>query len=198
MKYFLSLSLLIFLSFPVMAKEQPPVRGFIWGLPKEIIKEYESGRFVAEESNVIDGDTHEVVFFRDKIRDLYTNIGYEFLNGKLWRVQIFVENRYNEQQNLIRDLLTVQTDLNSRFGEPTAQDMKWFNKRNYDYPDAWGWSVFRKELIMTSLWQEGETDVTTYLGAKEKYNPELIVTYVHRPTKIEIDQKEQQDLFLLP
>lgn len=198
MKHFLFFSLLIFLSFPVTAKEQPPVRGFIWGLPKEIIKEYEAGDFVAEESNEVDGDTHEIVFFRDKIRDLYTNIGYEFFNGKLWRVQIFVENRYNEQQNLIRDLLTVQTDLNARFGAPKSENMKWLNKRNYNYPDAWGWSVFRMELIMTSLWQEGETDVTTYLGAKEKYKPELIVTYTHRPTKLEMDKNAEETLFLLP
>lgn len=197
MKFVVTFALMIIFTVPAMAQEAT-VRGFIWGLPKDIVKENEAGRYVDEESYLVDGDTHEIVFFRDKIRGLFTNIGYEFINDKLWRVQIFVENRYVEQQDMIGDLLTVQTDLNARFGAPKVEEMKWLNKRNLNYPDSWGWSVFRSELIMTSLWQEGDTDVSTYLGAKTKYKPEMIVTYVHRPTKLALKKEDQNNLLNLP
>lgn len=197
MKQFLLIILFTFISVPVLAADMP-VRGFIWGLPSAVVKANEAGTFIGEDRAQIEGQTQEVLFFRDKIRGLFTTIGYEFIDNKLWRVRIFIEDKYVEQQDMIRDLLTIQTDLNKRFGKPVVEEMQWLDKRNLNYPDSWGWSVFRGELIMTSQWQDGETDVATYLGAKTKYKPILSVTYTHRPTKMLVEQKDQINTLNLP
>lgn len=197
MKQFLLIILLTVMPNLVMA-EQTPVRGFVWGLPKEIVKSHEMGTFVGDESTVVDGKAQDILFFRDKIRGLFTTIGYEFTDNKLWRVRIFIENKYVEQQDMIKDLLTIHTDLNKRFGAPKTEEMQWIDKRNLNYPESWGWSVFRGELIMTSQWQDGETDVRTYLGAKTKYKPTMNVTYTHRPTKMLMEQKDEINTLNLP
>lgn len=191
MKIITTLLILMFFVPVVMAQEVAPsedtaLRGFIWGLPKGIIRQNEKGTFMAEE-----GDT---LFFLDTIRGLRTTIGYEFQDNKLWRAKVFIEKSYFEQQERLDDLLTIQTDLNNRFGAPVVEEMKWIKEREKDYPESWGWAIFRGELLMTSIWRNSKTEATTYLGATEKFKPILSVTYEHLPTKQALEQVRQKDL----
>lgn len=157
-------------------------RGFIWGLSKETIKENEKATFMSEEEDKL--------FFLDIIDGRRSTIGYEFLNNKLWRTKIFVEKTYYNPQDRIDDLLSIQEKITQKFGAPTEENFQWFDKSQINDFYGWGWAVYRAELVMTSVWQKGNTEVQTYLGAKEKFLPNLIVTYTHIPTKT-LYEKEQ-------
>jgi hypothetical protein len=189
--------LILAFSVPAFAQDTSqkiPVRGFIWGLPKEIIKENEKGTFVGEEVDEETGEVGDTLFFLDIIHGIRTTIGYEFKENRLWRVRIFIEKRYFDPKDRLEDLLTIQTDLNIRFGKPVSEEMKWVDKREMNYPDSWGWAIFRGELFMTSVWRNKETEVTSYLGAKEKYKPILSVTYEQLSTKLEQEQLKRNNL----
>ena len=195
---FLFINLILLFPFQVNAQEtldDAPIRGFIWGLPADIIQENERGRFVDEE--VFD-DQNKALFFVDRIRGMRVSIAYEFMNDRLWQARIFIDKNYFDPQDRMEDLLTIHTDLTNRFGPPDDEEMSWINPREKNFPDAWGWAVFRQELIMTSTWRNEETMVQTYLGAKEKYNPIMSVTYTYLPTKLEIDKTQQKQEFWAP
>ena len=198
MKIIVSLLILICAAPVAMAQDNAPalshmkisddtaLRGFIWGLPKKIIKQNEKGTFMEEAG--------ETLFFLDNIRGLRTTIGYEFQDNKLWRAKVFIEKKYFEQQERLDDLMTVQADLNDRFGAPFIEDMKWLNEREKNYPESWGWAVFRGEMIMTSIWRNDKTQVTTYIGATEKFQTVLSVTYEHLPTKLSLEKIRREKL----
>lgn len=151
------------------------VRGFVWGLPPTLILEEEEGTFLGEENGAL--------FFLDYIRGLKCTIAYEFSENKLWRIRIFIEKNYFQPQDRLRDLLVVQADLDRRYGKPVKEEFKWVNEREKDWPDNWGWAVYRGELFVTLEWQDKETDVTAFLGARKKFEPQFNITYESRAIK---------------
>jgi|GEM_PF-2745822 len=161
--------------------DEAHVRGFIWGLPSSIIKEEEKSIFVEK-----DGDT---LFYVDQIRGIRSSVNYEFDNDKLYRVRIFSEKKYTVPQNRFEDLVKIKRDLVKRFGEPLEENFEWKDEQSKKYPNEWGWAVYRGQLIVTIKWQDAETDVTLYLGAKKPANPVLFVTYEDSKAK---KQKMQQ------
>lgn len=166
------------------------VRGFVWGLSPTVILENERGTFMDEENGRL--------FYLDNIRGLKSTIGYEFDDNQLSRAQIFIEKRFTDPQDRIESLLTIQTDLNKRFGEPVVQDFRWRNEREKNFPENWGWAVYRGELFITLQWQNEQTDVTAYLGAKKQFSPELSVTYESRAVKAAKAQSTKRNLLSAP
>ena len=91
------------------------------GCLKKFIKENERGTFIENPEDEEDDEAGNTLFFLDKIRGLRSTIGYEFEDNKLWRVRIFIEKKYFYQQERLDDLLTIQADLNARFGKPCCR-----------------------------------------------------------------------------
>ncbi len=166
------------------------LRGFVWGLPPTIILEHEEGTFMGEDKGAL--------FYLDYIRGLKATIGYEFLNNKLWRARIFIEKKYTNMQHRLDDLLIIQADLTKRYGKPVKEEFKWVKATDKNFPESWGWAIYRSELFITVVWQDEETEVTAYLGAKKQYDPELIVTYVDRRTKQALIKGKAQSLLKAP
>ena len=166
------------------------VRGFIWGLPPTVILENETGTFMDEKEGVL--------FYLAYIRGLRSTIGYEFEDSKLWRAQIFIEENFDHPQDRLETLLTIQTDLNKRFGDPVSEEFKWRREKEKNFPDQWGWAVYRGELLITIKWQNEDTDVTAFLGAKKSFSPELWVSYENRQVKQAKIERKRQDLLKAP
>lgn len=163
------------------------LRGFVWGLSPTVILENEKATFLGEEDGTL-------LFYLDYVRGLRSTIGYEFFDNKLWRANIVIEKKYTDTQDRIRDLLVIQEDLTRRYGEPVSEEFKWEKDTDKNFPDSWGWAVYRSELFITIVWQNEETEVTAYLGAKREYDPELIVTYFDRRTKEALEEDKAQKL----
>ena len=172
-------------AYPAMAQESTPqinkemrdkilneahVRGFVWGLPRSVIKEQEAGNFVEEAE---DG----TLFFVDRIDGIKSSITYEFVDDKLYRARVFSERTYTRPQDRINDLAKVKRYFDARFGAPIKEDFEWKSDRDKKFPNEWGWTVYRGELNITITWQDEETFVTAFLGSKKPFKPVLFFVY---------------------
>jgi len=111
---------------------------------------------------------------------------------------VFVEKKYSDPQDRIADLLIIQEDLTKRFGNPVSEDFRWVKNTDKNWPDNWGWAVYRSELFITNRWQNEKTDVTAYLGAPKLFYPNLSVTYESREIKSLINEAREQKLLEAP
>lgn len=167
-------------------------RGFIWGIPKLVVLEEERTTFMGEENGSL--------IYLDKIHGIRCTIIYDFYNDQLWRIRIFNEKDYIDMYERITDLATFQNAISRKFGTPIKEELIWKQKDDQDFPNSWGWTVYRGELLFDTQWRQGDTEVTAFLGAKKKYFPEMVFTYTHIPTKALMAQQKEQKLFapLLP
>jgi len=157
------------------------VRGFVWGLPPAIIKTQEKG-FLIDEAE--DG----TLFFGDDIDGMKASVSYEFDNDKLFRARIFSDKTYSRPQERIDDLARVKRYLDARFGPPLKEDLAWKSNKDQNFPDDWGWTVYRGELNITITWEDEDTFVTAFLGAPKPFNPVMFFTYEdvkHRQARLE-------------
>lgn len=163
---------------------QADVRGFVWGLPKDIIRAEEKSQFVEASE---EGD---ILYYYDTIRGIRSSINYEFEKAKLRRVRIFSEKSYTFPQHRIDDLVKMKRDLDKRFGETIDQQLIWRDEREKDFPDMWGWAVLSGDLQLIMKWQSENTLVTLYCGlpvlnkrGRKGKSPLLFVTYEDRKAK---------------
>ncbi len=183
------------------SQKEPPVnlqgalRGFIWGLPPTVILENEKATFVGEEDGRL--------FYLDYIQNMRSTIGYDFMDNKLWRARIFIEKKYYNTQERIRDLMKIRKDLVKRFGDPVDEAMVWYNNKEKNWPESWGWAVLRGEMMMTIVFRDEETEVVVFLGAREKLNPnlddpEFNVTYTSLDYKNRLVEDANKNSLKLP
>lgn len=171
------------------------VRGFIWGLPKEIIRAEEKAIF-AEES--ADGN---ILYYVETINKIPSSINYEFKNNKLYRVRIFSEKAYPLPQTRIDDYIKMKADIDARYGEPLAENFTWHNDREKDFPQMWGWAVKSGDLELETTWQDDETLVSLFTGGKADRvaDPFLVVTFEDRKAKLRAEKKRKEKTdFIIP
>ena len=85
-------------------------------------------------------------------------------------------------------------DLNRRFGKPAHEEMKWYDDLEKHWPKNWGWAIYRKELLMRTMWRTVDTQVETLLYSPKRYEPQLSITYQQIETKLQ----KKNDLLLAP
>lgn len=166
------------------------LRGFVWGLSPTVILENERGTFMGEENGSL--------LYLDYIRGLKSTIGYEFLDNKLWKARIFIEKEYVDQQNQLRDLMVIAEDLTKRLGEPVKEEFRWVKDREKNFPDKWGWAIYRSELFVTLAWEDEETIAIATLGAEKLYDPQLVVTYIDRRANATLQREKAKNPLNLP
>lgn len=168
------------------------VRGFIWGLPPDIIKKEEKGTFVQE-------DPDGTLYYVDRARGIKFSITYEFKDNKLYKVQMFSVEKYSVPQKRIDDLIKIKRDLDQRFGEPIKEDFNWVKDYNKKHPDQWGWAVYSQDLFITMEWQNTHSFVTAYLGTPKMYDTVLAVTFEDIQTKKQATVDEaKENMLILP
>lgn len=150
--------------------EDDVTRGFVWGLSPEIIKSYEKGTFIGETD---EGD----LFFLDKIFGIRSTIGYLFKDKKLSKITVFNEKFYTQPQDRINDLLTLQTILTERYGQPVREDFIWKNEKEKNFPNNWGWAVYTSDLAIRIIWQTKDTNIYLDLITREQFEPKFSVTF---------------------
>lgn len=182
------------------------IRGFVWGLPPTVILENEKGTFAGEEDgrlfyidNIVIGEKPD----KSDLKKVRATIGYDFVDDALWRARVFIEKKYLDPQERVRDLLEIRTQLMRKYGDPVDEYMIWHDKKEQNWPDAWGWAVLRGELMMTITFRNEETEVVAFLGAREKLNPnvkdpEFNITYTSLEQRERLKDNAKRDLLKLP
>jgi len=185
---------------PVNSKEEIEyfgnVRGFIWGLPKEIIRAEEDSNF-ADESE--DGS---ILYYVDTINGIPTSVNYEFEDNKLRRVRIFSESDYAFPQKRIDDYIKMKEDIDARYGQALEENFTWHNDREKKFPEMWGWAVKAGDLEITTTWQDAETLVTLFMGGKPTRSfkntygvnnqPMIVVTFEDKKAKLRKQQEQRK------
>jgi len=166
------------------------VRGFLWGLSKQFITDNEIGTFV--------GEDNDILFFLDNVLGLRSTIGYEFQDDKLLRVRIFNERNYLKQQDRIEDLLAYQSILEERYGEPRTENFTWRSEYEKNFPQNWGWAVYRGNLDIEILWQTKESNVVLALRSAEKYKPKMSVTFEDNKMAEKLEEEALRPGLLAP
>ncbi len=158
-------------------------RDFIWGVTPAIVKENETATFASEDENFL--------FFIEELWGIRTIIGYEFSENKLVRGRLFLEKIYGDQAKRIEELITIQSDLEKRWGKPSSQLFRWKDDREKDYPKYWGWAIYRAELDIKVTWEVGDTEVILFTGASQPHKPEISIDYASKThlKKIQTDPK---------
>lgn len=166
------------------------LRGFIWGLPPTVILENEKGTFMEEEEGRL--------VYLDYIRGMKSTIAYEFLENKLWRAFVYIEERYRDPQDYIRKLMVIAEDLTIRYGQPIEEQFIWRDDKEKNYPENWGWAVLKGDLYIRFKWQNAQSEVVAYLGTTTPLKPDLRVTYTDRVTKQALGVDEAKPLLVMP
>lgn len=196
----------IFLLNPVMAHAQQGdvLRGFIWGLPSTVLLENEKGTFVdEEEGRIFYIDDIEIGKAQNEPKTVRATIGYDFTQDQLWRARLFIEKKYVDPRERLNDLIRLRHDLAQQYGDPVDEIMVWHDKKEQGWPESWGWAILRGELMMTLLFENDETIVRVFMGAKEKLNPNLEdpqfnITYVSKAHTKSFKSDKSENLLNLP
>jgi len=148
------------------------IRGLVWGISKENVKNYEKIIPV--------GEDEKSLFYVDDVFTFKSAIGYEFHNDKLWRAQIINEKYYFDPLERIPDIVTIQTLLEEKFGEPTSENFIWLNDTEKDFPQFWGWAIYRGELKISVIWEFEDTQIKLNVDTPLKYKPKISVDYISK------------------
>ena len=148
------------------------VRDFVWGVPSNMVKKFETVPLFGEEENTL--------FYVDKMWGLKSLIGYEFSGDRLWRIRVYNEERYVDLQKRIDDILMIQAELEKKYGKPTLVDFKWLNIRERNHPTFWGAALFRGDLIITIQWDFPDMMVTLSAYAPKIKKPQIVVDFINK------------------
>ena len=171
------------------------VRGFIWEVPPTVILENETGQFM---DRFGDNLMYLAQFKLGDFIDFKSTISYEFQNNKLWRVHVINEEHYPRPQDRIELLGEIQKELETKFGKPVSEEFKWYDDKDKNWPQSWGWAVYRGDLFITIKWQTPNTTVSLSLGAKEELQPRIDLVYESREIKEVQDQEQVRKLLQAP
>jgi len=180
------------------------LRGFVWNLPPTLILKNETGTFVGEEEGrLFYIDDIEIGKTQNDPKKRRATIGYDFAEDQLWRARVFIEANYIDPRERMNDLIRVRNDLAQQYGEPVDEIMVWHDKKEQGWPESWGWAILRGELTMTLLFEDDDTIVRVFMGAKEKLNPtledpEFNVTYVSKARTQSLKQQKTDNILNLP
>lgn len=144
--HFLILCVAIILPLSVSAAVVQ-VRGFIWGVQKHDVRQYEQAVFWEE------GDDF-LRFFEDK-ENIRRVVEYDFRGGKLWRVHYDYRNLTPPNPDIVSDLYERQkSELTNLYGAPVAEKAVWRGRSGYrPYPELWGRALYSGNLRLVTEWQ---------------------------------------------
>ena len=157
----------------VVEEDAGIVRGLVWGVTPSMVLQYEQAELFGEEKNTL--------FYLDAMWGFKSLIGYEFSDDGLWRVRVFNEKDYRRNPpELIADMLKIQQNIADIYGEPTVIDFKWLDDKEKNYPEFWGWALYRGELDVVVQWDLDETEITMRGFAEEIQKPQVVVDFIHK------------------
>ncbi len=165
---------LLFIS-PAHAQQRvtDPMRGLIWGLPIEAVKEFELATPIGEENGILIYTSKMLPDINNEWFDTY--IEYHFTQNKLDSIRYDVPVDEGNPGSAMDDVLTLQSWLDKSFGL-TSQPVFQFRYRHIqDDPASWGWAIYRGDGSVTINWDAPQTKSVLSLAGKD-YRPRLTIS----------------------
>ncbi len=179
MKTILILLALAMIPVPATAQTADPMRGFIWGLPREAVQGYEPAEFLGAEGDTL---VYSGVIVPDLQKEpLGTYIEYRFSDNKLDQVRYNITIKEGDPGRTLDDVMTLQLWLDAIFNQTSKPDFRFSNTTLRDDPARWGWAIYRGEGTLDINWATPDTKAALALRGNADFEPRL--TLIMTPVK---------------
>lgn len=158
-----------------------------WGVSKKYILEME-GKPSSQER--VKGQ--DIMRYLQKVINMDCAIEYIFAANKLSKTKFFFLNTSPEDKNAyLEDYRRIKDALVQKFGRPVEENMNWLDSSYRDDFSNWGEAITLGHLVLSSLWQTPQTEITASLGGSEE-EVSLVVEYAALKAR-ELARKNQED-----
>lgn len=125
------------------------VRGFVWGLGRDLVRDNEFSEFLGANENVL--------VYRGKDFGFQAFLQYYFYgeplrDGKLGRAEIIYNDMNSNPQDYLNDYIKVQDQISKIFGAPSSENIIWKDDRFQDDEEMWGVAAMMGQVQFLSIW----------------------------------------------
>ena len=133
-------------------------------------------------------EENERLLYKTNLDGLDFQLGYEFVDNKLFRAIYFLESEHTNKNAYINDFKSFKDILKEKYGEPIRDDVIWKRNLYKDDPDDWGFAVSLGHLAFKTDWQTPRTDISIFLTGD---NYEIVLGIVYSSNEFSELQKEK-------
>jgi hypothetical protein len=177
MKIILAFLLYLCIATPVFAQERiapnVPMRGLIWGIPMDAVREFEKTTYVGEEDDSL--IYTDIVQPDSEKREYRVYIEYHFTKDALDRIRYDIDVDHATPQSALEDVLTWQLWLDYQFGQTSQPDFQFRSTAVRDDPARWGWTIYKGDGSVKIRWKKADTGAELSLTGKD-YTPHFDLT----------------------
>lgn len=165
---------MICLAVPALAQTPPdPLRGLIWNLPAEAVRDFENAAFVGADEGVM--VYHATVRPDPDKRPFDVMIEYGFDAKGLRQIRYEIALDRGDPRAGMDDVLTWQLWLDEAFNQ-TSTPRLYFRAANVRRdPERWGWAIYRGGGNVRIDWQDAESRAVLSLTGRND-TPRFLVT----------------------
>lgn len=149
-----------------------PMRGLIWGLPEQAVRNYEAAEFIGAESGYL-AYSDLIRPVPDK-RSFQVTVEYQFDKTGLSRIRYDIAVDRADPQKALDDVMTWQFWFDDVFAQISEPQFSFRNPNIRADPARWGWAIYRGDAHMRIGWRNEKIRATLTLSGRN-YMPSLIV-----------------------
>lgn len=139
------------------------IRGFVWGLDRNSVREFESAEFL--------GPIENALVYKGKDFGFKSYIQYYFYEDKLGRAIVLYNDKNSNAQDYLNDYISVQSKISKLYGPPVSDNVVWNDKRYQDDPEHWGQAMLMGFVEFRSVWSTPTSVIQLELtGSKMRQN----------------------------
>ncbi len=149
-----------------------PMRGLIWGLPEQAVRNYEAAEFIGAEGGYL--AYSDVIRPAPDKRSFKVTIEYQFDKNGLSRIRYDIPVSRGDPQRALDDVMTWQFWFDDVFAQTSEPQFSFRNPNIRADPARWGWAIYRGDAHMRIHWRDEKTRATLTLSGRD-YMPSLVV-----------------------
>lgn len=143
----------------------PPNRDFRsakWNMPANTVEFLERAVILSIEDNKL--------IFDDSFCGFPVYISYFFSNDhKLSNANYSFQQTHSSQNDYITDYQKIKSLMTEKLGSPKTDSTNWINNLSKDKPEEWGKAISLGHLILSTTWENGQTQIILQLNGKNNY-----------------------------
>lgn len=167
------------------AEDAYDLRSVKWGMSREEIMKAERSAPVMESDSLI--------VFNDNLFEKNVQVGYVFVENKLWKVRYFLVDTHTNKNDYISDYDKFKEALISKYGKPKKSEVIWKNNLYANDKQNQGLAISMGHLALFSAWDTGKTTIFCFVDG-ENFNVNVRIDYESKELReLAIKQKNDEE-----